>query len=82
MVISAAYKAIRRVIVGGASLVDRFAFVFCFIALAYNWTESDFFRLEPLWFAFLLFTFEPQLGTAKEISEGTHVPTSLQLSRV
>jgi O-antigen ligase len=36
----------------------RLAFVFWFLALIYNNSESSFFRMSPLWFTFLLFTMD------------------------
>jgi exopolysaccharide production protein ExoQ len=82
MLLSATYKAIKAVVTTGGRLVDRFALIFCLVALAYNWTESDFFRLEPLWFAFLLFTLNSPLRGARGADEEALISTPFQLSRV
>lgn len=49
-------RAIKRLF--SASLFGRVAFIFWIIAIVYNYSESDYFRLSPIWFTFLLLTVE------------------------
>ena len=50
--ISSVYKTMNDML--GNTYFGRLQFIYCVIAIVYNYTESNFFRFGPLWFTFLL----------------------------
>jgi len=52
MLVGGGWTVIGRLLAGGFH--GRIGFAFWIIALVYNLTESNFFRLGPLWFTLLL----------------------------
>jgi len=55
---SGAVRVAKRLLEG--SLWGRICFLFVILVLPYNWSESAFFRDNPIWFAFLLVTIQCQ----------------------
>jgi len=45
----------------------RISLMFFIIALGYNWSESNYFRLEPLWFTLLLVIIEYPQRSARRV---------------
>ncbi len=52
MLLAGGIEALRGLLSG--TWFGRARFMFLCLAITYNWSESDFFRLQPLWFVLLL----------------------------
>jgi len=66
MLLLAGKKVMDKLFIGTA--FGRLAFIFWFLALIFNNSESSFFRIDPLWFTFLLFTMDYPAQTLEPAS--------------
>ncbi len=64
LLLAAGRRAINRLF--ESAPLGKIGIVFCPLAIIYNWSETSFFRLDPLWFTLLLATIECRRRTQIE----------------